>query len=158
MKTKYENLRLRDSSVEPTDDLLVDILGSSYDAYKAFCNGLADLGLEQVWQFYPCFATKAWLARGEYKWMTPRGAKKSKNIYWLSVWDKYFHVAIWFKGPNRQEVLRSNISDETKKVVAEAKQFGPKMNTFPVELMITKKEQLTDVYELIKCKKRLEAH
>ena len=158
MKNKYEDLRLRDPLVEPTDKLLVDVLGDSYDAYKTFCKDLVDLGIEQVWQFYPCFATKAWLGRGEYKWMTPRGAKKAKNIYWLSVWDKRFHVAIWFKGPNRMELLKLDICDKTKKAIIEAKQFGPKMDTFPVEIEITSAEQLPDVYELIKAKKRLEAN
>ena len=157
MKTKYEDLRLRDLLIEPNDKLLEEILGNSYRAYKTFCEKLGELEIQQVWQYYPCFATKAWLARGEYKWTTPRGAKKSKNIYWLSAWDKYFNLGIWFKGPNRAEVLALNLSDETKKIVSEAKQFGPKMNTFPVELVITKPEQLADVYELIKTKKRLEA-
>ena len=154
---KYEELRLRDPSVEPTEALLAEILGESYKAYTAFCKGLVGLDIEQVWQFYPCFATKAWMARGEYRWTTPRGAKKSKNIYWLSVWDKYFNVAIWFKGPNREEVAKLNISEETKNAVLKAKQFGPKMNTFPVEFHLTDPEQLADLYELIKCKKRLEA-
>ena len=158
MKAKNDDLRLRDPNIEPTDTLLADVLGGSFDTYKTFCNALADLDIEQVWQFYPCFATKAWLARGEFKWITPRMAKKSKNIYWLSVWDKCFIVSVWFKGQNREEVLKLNISDQTKKAVMEAKQFGPKMNTFPVDFRLTTPDQLADLYELIKCKKRLEAN
>ena len=86
------------------------------------------------------------------------GRKKSKNLYWLSVWDGCFNVVVWFKGPNREEVLKLNISDETKELVRQAKQFGVKMNTFPVELLISDKAKLDDVYELIKAKKRLEAN
>lgn len=155
--SKYQDLRLRESEIEPTDKVLAKALGDSYGAYKAFCKGLAGLELEQVWQFYPCVGTKAWMARGVFKWTTPRGAKKEKNLYWLSVWDKCFKVSVWFKGPNRAEVLKLEISDKTKRSVTEAKIMGEKMNTFPVEFEVTTAEQLADIYELIQCKKRLEA-
>lgn len=153
---KYQELRLRESEIEPTNEVLEKVLGDSYGAYKAFCKGLADLELEQVWQFYPCVGTKAWMARGVFKWTTARGTKKEKNLYWLSVWDKCFKVSVWFKGQNRAEVLKLDISDKTKKIVSESKIFGFKMNTFPVEFEVTTEKQITDIYNLILCKKRLE--
>lgn len=157
MKLKYEELRLREPEIQPTDEVLAKVLGDSYGAYKTFCKELADLELEQVWQFYPCVGTKAWMARGVFKWTTPRGAKKEKNLYWLSVWEKYIKISVWFKGSNRAEVLKLNISNKTKNVIAGAKIMGEKMNTFPVEFEVTTAEQLADIYELIQCKKRLEA-
>jgi len=152
-----EELRLKDPNIFPTEEVLKDALGQSYGAYTTFLDGLGKLDLEQIWQFYPCVCGKAWMARGCYKWTTLRGANKEKNIYWLSAWDGYFNVAIWFKEINRVEILKANISEETKEFIRSAKMLGQKMKTFPVEFAIDATESLADIYELIKLKKRLEA-
>ena len=151
----YEKLRLREPGTEPTDEVLKSILGASYGAYTTFLGALAGLELENEWKFYNC-SCKSWLARGVYRWTTPRGAKKEKNLYWLSAWDGYFKVAVWFLDKNRGEVLKLNTSEQTKKLIRDAKTLG-KMMTFPVECDITTAGALADVYALIKCKKNLEA-
>jgi len=153
----YENLRLREQHIEPTQDVLKGALGESYKTYETFVSGLCDLDIENVWQFYPCFATKAWMGRGEYKWTTPRGANKAKNIYWLSVWEELFKVAVWFKEDNRAEILNADVSEGTKKLIRESKMFGPKMRTFPVEFEVIDVDNLSDIYTLLKYKIRLEA-
>lgn len=153
--SKYENLRLREPEINPTKSVLEKVLGESYSAYNELQRLLGGLELEQVWQYYPCVGTKAWMTRGEYKWTTPRGTNKSKNIYWLSAWEGYFKVAVWFLEKNRAELLKAEISEETKRLVRNAKTFG-KMMTFPVELDITSAALLPDLCALIKCKKRLE--
>jgi len=157
MKTKYEELRLREEGIFPTDEVLKKALGDSYPAYQTFQKGLAELDLSNEWKFYPCVGTKAWMARGEYKWTTVRGANKTKNIYWLSVWDGYFHVAVWFKEMNRAEILKADISEETKQLIRGAKIFGPKMKTFPIEFQVKTTNQIQDIYTLIRYKKKLEA-
>ncbi|MCL2570716.1 MAG: DUF3788 domain-containing protein [Firmicutes bacterium] len=154
---KYENLRLRDQHIHPTSDVLENALGESHQTYETFVGGLGDLNIENVWQFYPCFATKAWMGRGEYKWTTPRGANKTKNIYWLSVWEELFKVTLWFKEDNRAEILKTNITESTKQLIKNSKMFGPKMRTFPVEFEIIDANSLTDVYTLLKHKIQLEA-
>ena len=151
-------MRLREADITPTPALLKEIiLGTSYDAYTKFQEGLEQVEIDQVWQYYPCMGTKAWLARGVFKWITPRCANKEKNIYWLSAWDGYFRVAIWFKEKNRAEILNAYVSDETKKLIRSAKMLGPKMQTFPVEFEVRTTEPLADIFTLIKYKKRLEA-
>jgi len=152
-----EKIRLTDPNVSPTEEVLKDAPGESYNAYTTFVDGLSNIDLEQIWQYYPCFCGKAWMARGSYKWTTPRGANKEKNIYWLSAWDGYFSIAVWFKEMNRMEILKANVSEETKQIIRTAKIFGPKMQTFPVEFNVRTTEQLADVYELIRWKKKLEA-
>jgi len=64
---EYENLRLRDQEIFPTQDVLEEALGESHKTYETFVDGLRDLNIENVWKYYPCFATKAWMERGEYK-------------------------------------------------------------------------------------------
>jgi len=147
----YENLRLRDPEVTPTSDVLKQTLGGSYTAYAAFQDSLAGFGIEQEWRYYN--DGKSWLAKGLHKWTTPRGTKKEKTVYWLSAWDGYFRVTIYFKEKNRSEVQKAAVSDKTKQVIAEAKTMG-KLLTFPLIFDIRTADPLTDIGTLIECKKR----
>jgi len=154
---KHENLRLRDQHIEPTQDVLKDALGESYRTYETFLNGLRELEIENLWKYEACPTSRAWLARGEYKWTTPRGTNKTKNLYWLSVWEELFKVAIWFKEDNRAEILKADVGEGTKQIIREGKMFGPKMRTFPVEFEVIDIDTLADIYTLLKYKIRLEA-
>ena len=154
----YKELRLRDPGTAPSPEILKEVLDKIYPVYCAFIDGLEKLEIQNEWQYYPCVGGKAWMARGEYKWTTPRGANKTKNIYWMSAWDKYFVIAVWFKEDNRGEVLKANVSEETKQLIRGGKMFGPKMRTFPVEFHVTDAGQLDDIYTIIKWKQRLEAN
>ena len=148
-----ENLRLRDPEVTPTSKVLEQALGSSYAAYKAFQDALPKLEMEQEWQWYT--PHKAWFAKGQHFWTTPRGTRKEKNLYWLHVCEGYFSVSVWFKEKNRKEALKSSVNEKTKHLIREAKTMG-KMATFPVVFDITTAKQLADIYTLIDCKKRIE--
>jgi len=154
---KREDLRLKDPNIVPTEEVLREALGENYEVYAEFVEGLGKLSVEQIWQYYPCFCGKAWMARGSYKWTTPRGANKEKNIYWLTAWDGYFHVAVWFKEMNRMEILKADVSEGTKEFIRNAKMLGQKMRTFAVEFSVKGNESLADIYELLRCKIRLEA-
>ena len=124
------------------------------DVYETLQNELPRFDIEQEWQWYT--PHKAWFARGQHWWTTARGTAKEKNLYWLYVYDGYFSVAVWFKEKNRIEALNADVSLETKQLIRDAKTFG-KMQTFPIVLFIKNLKVLTDLYELIRCKKRLEA-
>jgi len=149
----HENLQLREPEVTPTRELLEQILGDSYAAYETFQDALPGLEMEQEWQWYTPY--KAWFAKGQHFWVTPRGARKEKNLYWLYIYDGYFSVAVWFKEKNRTEVLRADISEKTKKLIRDAETMG-KLPTFPVVFDITTVEPLADIYLLLDCKKRIE--
>ena len=149
----YDDLRLRDPKVTPTNEVLEQVLGSSYAAYEIFQNGLPNLEIEQEWQWYT--PHKAWFARGQHFWTTPRGTKKEKTLYWLHVFEGHFNVVVWFKEKNRTEALNAGISEKTKNLIRDAKTMG-KMPTFPVAFDITTVKPLADVYTLIDCKKRIE--
>lgn len=51
-------------------------------------------------------------------------AKKEKTVYLLSAWDKFFRVEIWILEKNRVEILKENLSGQTKKMLAEAETCG----------------------------------
>ena len=153
-KMDYSKLRLRDPYVEPTDEVLREVLGESYAVYQKFQKALGGLELKQEWTYYNGCG-KSWMAKGIFRWTTSRGTKKEKVIYWSSAWDGYFCVTIWFKEKNRAEVLKVEVSEKTKRLIREAKMLG-KMPTFPVVFEVTTDEPLADIYKLIECKKRLE--
>jgi len=151
---KSEILGLKDSATIPTEEAVKKALGDSYSAYATFQNALAGLELEQQWQWYT--PHKAWYARGQYKWTTPRGTAREKTIYWLYPFEGYFNVAVWFLEKNRMDLLGADVSDVAKKLIRETANFG-KMQTFPVAFEVLGEEPLADIYELIKCKKKMEA-
>jgi len=155
--TKHENLRLREAEITPTNEVMKKNIGASYDAYLKLQNALAGLDIQQEWMYY-AGCTKSWLAKGQYKWTTPRGTNKEKTIYWLSAWDGFFKLTVWFLEDNRGEILKADVSETTKQLIRNGKMFGPKMRTFPVEFEITTADPLADIYTLIKCKKKLEAN
>lgn len=148
-----ENLQLKDPEVMPTREMLENILGGSYAAYEALQDALPNLEMEQEWQWYTPY--KAWFARGQHFWTTKRGTKKEKTLYWLYVYEGYFSVAIWFKEKNRMELLNANVSEKTRELIGDADTMG-KLPTFPVVFDIKTIEPLTEIYELLDCKKRLE--
>ena len=151
-----EKWQLREFESMPTNEVLKQVLSDeSYAAYEELQDALPDLDIEQEWQWYKPY--KAWFAKGQHYWMTPKGAGKDKNIYWLHVYDGYFCVMVWFKEKNRMELLNSEVSDKTKEMIRDAKEWSCTMPTFPVTVEVTDTEPLTDIFKLIACKKRLEA-
>lgn len=150
---KHETLRLRDQKTMPAGELLEQTLGGSFAAYEALQEALPGLDIEQAWQWYTPF--KAWFAKGQHFWTTPRGTKKEKNLYWLHVYDGYFSVAVWFKEKNRAELSYAAVSEQTQKLIRNAETMG-KVPTFPVVFDVRTTEPLADLYVLLDCKKRLE--
>ena len=150
---KHENLRLRNPAIAPTDELLEQILGDSYAAYEVFQDTLPELEIEQDWQWYT--PHKAWFAKGQHFWTTPRGTRKEKNLYWLHVFEEFFDVAVWFKEKNRVEILNADVGEKTKQLIRDAETMG-KLATFPVVFEVSNPEPLADICTLIDCKKRLE--
>ena len=149
----HDYLRLRNPDIIPTSELLEQTIGESFEAYEMFTEALIGMEIEQEWQWYT--PHKAWYAKGQHFWTTPRGTRKEKNLYWLHVFEGYFCVAVWFKEKNREEILRANVSEKTKQLIYDDEAMG-KMATFPVVFNISTDEPLAYVYELINYKKMLE--
>ena len=146
-------LRLKDPEIMPTATVLEQTLGGSYPAYEAFQEEFPALEIEQEWQWYTPY--KAWFAKGQHFWTTPRGTNKEKTLYWLYVYEGYFSVAVWFKEKNRAEILNARVSEKTTQLIVDAQTMG-KMPTFPVVFDIKTADSLADIYTLIDYKKKLE--
>ena len=149
----HDNLQFRDYDNPPASEALAQILRGSYEAYEALQEALPGLEIEQDWQWYTPY--KVWAAKGQHFWMTARGTRKEKNLYWLHIFEGYFSIAVWFKSKNREEILLANISNKTKQLIHDAQPMG-KLPTFPVVFNVATTEPLADIYTLLDCKKRLE--
>ena len=126
----HEKLQFKDPNSPPTSETLTETLGESYTAYETLQETLSNMDIEQVWQWYKPY--KAWFAKGQHFWTTARGTRKEKTLYWLHVYEEHFCVAIWFKEKNRTEILNADVSEETRQLIREAKEWSCKMLTFAV--------------------------
>jgi len=94
----HEKLCLRDPAAMPTSKVLEQTLGESYAAYEAFQEALPGLEIEQEWQWYT--PHKAWFAKGQHWWITKRGTRKEKNLYWLHMFLKV--ISMWRFGSKKK--------------------------------------------------------
>lgn len=82
--------QLRDAAVEPTDEVLHVCLGGSFPAYEAFMAAMKEASVEVEWRYYQ--DVRAWLGKGVYRWVGPRGGQKEATVFWLSVWEGFFRL------------------------------------------------------------------
>ena len=152
MESMNNRQLLRDPGVEPTGEVIAEGLGAANSAYTKFIEGLKDYGITLIdWRYYN--DGKAWLSKGEYKWITPRGANKVKPIFWLSIWNGFFKVAFFFGFDIQKELLELPISQNAKEIIKNANPMGKTMRFMPVVLDITNEAQLNDIYVLAEFRK-----
>ena len=143
---------LRDANVEPTDEIIADGLGTASNVYTKFIDGLErkDISLMD-WRYYN--DGKAWLSKGEYKWVTLRGTNKVKPLFWLSIWEGFFKIAFFFSTETRAELLALPISQEAEEIIKNAKPMGKTMKFIPITFEISDDKQLEDLYILAQFRK-----
>ena len=143
---------LRDPGVPPTNEIIADALGAAYKAYVKFLEELETYGITLMdWRYYN--DGKSWLSKGEYKRVTPRGAKKVKPLFWLSIWDGLFKTSFFFGFDVREELLILPLSQQAKELINNAKPMGKTMRFIPVVLEISDEGHLNDVYILSEFRK-----
>ncbi|OCN05508.1 hypothetical protein A4S06_08635 [Erysipelotrichaceae bacterium MTC7] len=143
---------LRDPNVEPTDELIADGLGEANNAYKKFINDLKEQSVFLMdWRFYN--DGKAWLSKGEYKWITKRGTNKVKPIFWLSIWEGLFKVSFLFAEKTRDELIQLPLSEDTKSLIENTKPNGKSMQYLSVIFDVKNDSVLNDIYTLVKFRK-----
>jgi len=147
-----EQQLLRNPDIEPTSEIIAEGLGEAYKAYSTFIKSLERYGITLMdWRFYN--DGKAWLSKGEYKWTTPRGAKKTKPIFWLSIWSGFFKVSFFFGCDIQEELLKLPISQNAKELINDAKPMGKTMRFIPIVFDISNEAQLNDIYVLSEFRK-----
>ncbi|MFB6319452.1 DUF3788 family protein [Saccharicrinis sp. FJH54] len=138
-----EKPQLRDSEVEPTDDVLKQVLGENvFPVFSELRQTVEhDFDFELLWHYYKDGG--AWLCKVVHK---------KKTIFWLSVWDKHFKVSFYFTEKTRPGVTELNINDDLKKSMFSSKMSG---KLIPLTFQMNNAEQLSDLLEVTKYKKGL---
>ena len=154
MAGNTENQLLRDPAVQPTDEVIAEGLGSAYDTFVAFVEGLKEYGITLMdWRYYN--DGKSWLSKGEYKWTTARGTNKVKPIFWLSIWDGFFKTSFFLGYDALEELLSLPVSQQAREIIKNATPMGKTNRFLPVVLSIDNETQLNDVYVLAQYKKAI---
>jgi hypothetical protein len=128
MKSTKEQL-LRNPDIEPSSGVIAKALGEANNAYIKFINELTSHDINLEWRYYN--DGKAWLAKGLFKWKGVRGGQNEKTVFWLSIWDGFFKVTIYFPEKARADVLSLPLDNEVKQTIAASQQMG-KLKYFPI--------------------------
>lgn len=151
MKSTNQQL-LRSPDIKPTNNVITKALGETTESYKAFVSELASHDIHIDWRYYTDGA--AWLAKGLYKWKGPRGGQNELTVFWLSIWDGFFKVAIYIPEKARAEVLSLPLDHKVKLMITESKQMG-KLKYFPLVFDVYSDEIFEAIFDLIDFKKRI---
>jgi len=151
MKTNMEQM-LRNPEIQPSSDVIAKALGESNNVYIEFINELANHNIQLEWRYYN--DGKAWLAKGLYKWTGVRGGQNEKTVFWLSVWEGFFKVTIYFPEKSRVDVLSLPLDNEVKLMIADSRQMG-KLNYFPIIFDLCSDEMFEAVFLLANFRKSI---
>lgn len=140
--SKTQEQLLRNPDIAPTAEVIAQTLGEANNAYIKFIDELARLDIRVEWHYYS--DVKSWLARGIYAWIGPRGGKKEKTVFWMSVWNGSFKVTFYFPDSARADALNLPLDDETKEMIASARKMA-KIKIFPLTFDLRLEDQLEAV-------------
>ena len=143
MESDTEKILLRDKEIEPSNEVLENVLGKElFNIYQEIIKIFADeFSLEPQWQFYK--DGNAWLCKV---------VDKKKTILWLSVWENYIKTGFYFTEKTGTGVLGLDIDNQIKEVFEVAKPIG---KLIPLIIDINQQKQIKDLKEVVKYKKGL---
>jgi hypothetical protein len=138
-----ETIQLKDPQILPTNEVLAEVLGNSYQVFDELMKIITDpdFGLVVDWHYYN--DGKAWLCKVVYK---------KKTVFWLSAWDKLFKTTFYFTEKNCSGIIEMDIDETIKKEFSERKSIG---KLLPLTIEMKQKEQLPDLLKIIEYKKGL---
>lgn len=143
---------LRDSDIEPTDEVVAEALGLAGAAFIKFIEGLRSHDIQVEWRYYN--DGNAWLGKGAYKGTGVRGGQKEALVFWFSVWDGFFRLTFYFPERVRSEVLDLPLRDDVKKKITESKQMG-EIRFFSLAFDLDSDELFHDIYMLADLRKMI---
>ena len=104
---------LGDESIYPDDQVLKDVLGSSYATYCKLLKLYDDNDMEYTWRYYR--DGKAWLCKVQ---------KKKRTIVWMSAWRGFMKATIYIPEKFINEIYTLDIRKETKAKIRNTKNVG----------------------------------
>ncbi|NLK72072.1 MAG: DUF3788 family protein [Clostridiales bacterium] len=151
-KSETKEQLLRNPDIQPISDVIAKALVEANNTYMKFISELTNHGIQLDWRYYT--DGKAWLAKGLYKWTGIRGGQNEATVFWLSIWNGFFKVTIYFPEKARVDVLSLPINDEVKLMIENSGQMG-KLKFFPVVFDLYSDEMFEAVFSLIDFRKSI---
>jgi len=132
---------LKDKEVIPTEEVLEEVLGSTYGAFAELNKKMDEMGITPEWKYYN--DGKAWLCK---LW------RKKKNMGWLAALETGFMTTFYFTEKHLEDVARLDVDEELKQTFLRQKPTG-KLIAFQIN--VTGKEQVEDVLTVLRFKMSL---
>jgi hypothetical protein len=106
---------LTDPTVQPTDELIFEIIGENSKYWEALVEYLYEkhLNITEEWRFYN--DGKSWL----YK-----AVRKKQTLYWIGVIKDTFRVTFWFGEKAEPIIEASTLLESIKEDFRNAKRYG----------------------------------
>lgn len=123
----------------PTEEIIFSHIGKSRLIWESL--------FEFIQNNYPDFSEE-WRYYNDGKCWLFKLTKKTKTIFWLSVFKNYFIITFYFSDKAEESILESNITQELKEQFINGKRYG-KIRGLSIKM---NKKNLEFVKELIKIK------
>ena len=106
---------LNDPDQYPTEEVIYSCIGKRKTLWISFFDMLGEQhpDFSQEWRYYK--DGKNWLMKV---------TRKSKTIFWLSVWKNDFKIGFYFSDKAEELINQSDISDDLKEQFKDGKRYG----------------------------------
>lgn len=135
-----ETQLLREAGIYPTMEVLREKLGKIYPLFEELMSTVTSekYHLELKWHYYN--DGKAWLCRV---------LKKSRTVFWLSVWNKCYKTSFFFTTKTVLGIEDLKVTTKIKEVLKDNKPIG---KLVPLIIRVDKKKQIKDVLVIMEYK------
>jgi hypothetical protein len=131
---------LSDKNIFPSDEIIYSYIGKSKALWISAFDYIHEKhpDIEEQWRYYN--DGKSWLMKV---------TRKTKTIFWLSLFEKSFRITFYFTAKAEEVISDSKLSDELKKQFVEAKTYG---KIRPLTITFKNKKDVEFLKELITIK------
>lgn len=138
-----EPIVLTDPTVQPTDELIFEIIGENSVYWEKLVDYLYDkhLNVTEEWRFYN--DGKSWL----YK-----AVRKKQTLYWIGVIKDTFRVTFWFGEKAEPIIEASTLPESIKEDFRNAKRYG-QLRAISIE--VRSDNDFANVIQLVELKAKM---
>ena len=134
-------LILKDKEMFPTDEVLENVLKSSYPAFARLRDELTATDVRIEWNYYD--DGKAWMGKMLFK---------KKNLGWLQIYDGYCTTSCFFMERHLEAIDGLDITESIKTNFYQQKSSG---KLTPMTVNIHTAEDIDDTLKMLDFKKKL---
>ena len=145
---------LREKNIYPDDSVIKEALKQAFPYYQKFLREISQHEIDLDWRYY--HDGNAWLGKGLYRWKGKRGGVKEITVFWLSIWEGYYKVTLFFPMKVAQEVIHLPIDDAIKQLIQNSDSIINQRKNLLVSINLCSFEYLETVMTLIDYKKSLQ--